>query len=90
MSAGGGGGGNSTNGVGGTASGGDLNYDGETATSVSAGKNGLARRFTSNILTIGPFTALMVNAVSSNGVTTGSSVAGTAGMAVIEYTTTIT
>ncbi len=90
MSAGGGQGGNATNGVGGVASGGDLNYNGQTRTSGSqAGSNGLALKFTSNIFRIGPFSSSMVNAVSSADMPSGDSSAGTAGMAVIEYTTAI-
>jgi len=90
MSAGGGKGGNATNGVGGVATGGDLNYAGQTRTSSSAsGSNGLALKFTSNISRIGPFSSGMVNAVSSAGAPSGDSSAGTAGMAVIEYTTAI-
>lgn len=89
MSAGGGKGGNSTNGVGGTATGGDLNYAGETGTGLQARANGLVRRFTTIIANIGPFTSAMALAKSSAAVTSGSSDAGTNGFAVIEYTTAI-
>lgn len=93
MSAGGGARANgNTNGVGGTATGGDVNLNGSNGSNASTpGKSGLSRQFSSRIQAIGPLTASSTLPDGTAWVgTTSPSAAAAKGFAIIEYTTAIT
>jgi len=90
MVAGGGKKGSASGGTGGVASGGDINWNGQSVTSTAGGKSGLRLKLTSRIITIGPFTSASLLPDGTDSKTTGSTDSANPGFAVVEYTTAIT